>query len=144
MSTLADELLQDFGDTGSEGEDGVVNGILKDDVSDSRPAVNVNRRKAQYTDHDGGMELDGDEDSVGDADEEMENAGAVNGNDLEADDDEEEAKAKVARMQLGDVDDVRSVAGLMETLEPVLEVSRLPSAVYFWILSLHLYSCTQS
>jgi hypothetical protein len=37
--------------------------------------------------------------------------------------DEEETKAKVEKMQLGGVDDVRSVAGLMKSLEPVLEVS---------------------
>ena len=43
-------------------------------------------------------------------------------------DDEEATKAKVEKMQLGGVDDVRSVAGLMKTLEPVLEVSTpLPS-----------------
>ena len=39
--------------------------------------------------------------------------------------DEEETKAKIEKMQLGGVDDVRSVAGLMRTLEPVLEVSIL-------------------
>ena len=37
--------------------------------------------------------------------------------------DEEETKAKVEKMELGGVDDVRSVAKLMKTLEPVLEVS---------------------
>ncbi|KFY08856.1 hypothetical protein V491_08403 [Pseudogymnoascus sp. VKM F-3775] len=41
-------------------------------------------------------------------------------------DDEEVTKAKVEKMQLGGVDDVRSVAGLMKTLEPVLEVSTPP------------------
>ena len=38
------------------------------------------------------------------------------------DDDEEARKAKVEKMHLGGVDDVRSVAGLMKVLEPVLEV----------------------
>lgn len=42
--------------------------------------------------------------------------------DLADDDDEEARKAKVEKMQLGGVDDVRSVAGLMKVLEPVLEV----------------------
>jgi U4/U6 small nuclear ribonucleoprotein PRP31 len=37
--------------------------------------------------------------------------------------DEDEAKARVEKMQLGGVDDVRSVASLMKTLEPVIEVS---------------------
>ncbi|OAQ96602.1 hypothetical protein LLEC1_08182, partial [Akanthomyces lecanii] len=36
-------------------------------------------------------------------------------------DDEEASKAKIEKMQLGDVKDVRSVASLMATLEPVLE-----------------------
>ena len=126
MSTLADELLQDFEDSGSEGDDAQDHDLLKNDVSTSKPAVNGNRRKAQYTDHDGSMELDDDEEAVGDADEEMTNGVDTNGQKLEGDDDEEEAKAKVEKMQLGGVDDVRSVAGLMKTLEPVLQVSKPP------------------
>jgi hypothetical protein len=89
MSTLADELLNDFEDSGSEGEQ----------VEDEEASAGAQN----------GMELDGDEEDV---DEEM---GEV--------EDEEEAKAKVEKMQLGHVNDVRSVAGLMKILEPVLEVS---------------------
>jgi U4/U6 small nuclear ribonucleoprotein PRP31 len=37
--------------------------------------------------------------------------------------DEEEAKARIEKMQLASVSDVRSVAGLMRQLEPVMEVS---------------------
>jgi U4/U6 small nuclear ribonucleoprotein PRP31 len=64
------------------------------------------------------MELDGDEEEV---DEDADMAGV---NDTAVDvEDEEETKAKVEKMELGGVDDVRSVAKLMKTLEPVLEVS---------------------
>jgi U4/U6 small nuclear ribonucleoprotein PRP31 len=38
--------------------------------------------------------------------------------------DEEEAKARIEKMQLASVSDVRSVAGLMRQLEPVMEVSK--------------------
>lgn len=93
MSTLADELLNDFEDSGSEGE--------QNEEGEEEAAQ--------------GMELDGDEEEV---DEEM----------VEVED-EEEAKTKVEKMQLGHVNDVRSVAGLMKTLEPVLEVSHLPPQI---------------
>src|SRR3954462_4726633 len=107
MSTLADELLQDFEDSGSEGEEQQDGGLFQDEAP-----------KSHATTENGGMELDGDEEGV-DEDEEM--AGM---NDVTKDvEDEEETKAKVEKMQLGGVDDVRSVAGLMRTLEPVLEVS---------------------
>jgi len=112
MSTLADELLNDFEDSGSDGEGEQRNGFLQDDASP--PATN-GRAHAP----DGSMVLDGDEEEV-DEDEEMEGA-PLNG--VVADvEDEEEAKAKVEKMQLGNVSDVRSVAGLMKTLEPILEV----------------------
>jgi len=53
-----------------------------------------------------------------DEDEEMLNGS----NGMEDAQDQEETKAKVEKMQLGGVSDVRNVAGLMKTLEPVLEV----------------------
>ncbi|KAI9797626.1 MAG: U4/U6-U5 snRNP complex subunit prp31 [Piccolia ochrophora] len=121
MSTLADELLQDFGDSGSEGEESTSRDFLKDDEPTSNGLTKGSRRKNQYTDHDGGMELDGDEEEVDEQGDAMETAEVTNGTALEADDDEDEAKAKVEKMQLGRVDDVRSVAGLMKTLEPVLK-----------------------
>lgn len=111
MSTLADELLNDFEDSGSEGE-GQENSFLQDGASPA--ATNGDAHIAENS-----MVLDGDEEEV-DEDEAMDgapaNAAAV---DVE---DEEEAKAKVEKMQLGSVSDVRSVAGLMKTLEPVLQV----------------------
>ncbi|XWW93174.1 hypothetical protein V2A60_001103 [Cordyceps javanica] len=83
MSTVADELLNDFGSSGDEAEE-VENGpeTTNGDV----------------------MEVDGSEDK---AEEDL--------------DDEEASKAKIERMQLGGVKDVRSVASLMATLEPILE-----------------------
>lgn len=113
MSTLADELLQDFEDSGSEGEETLESGGLFPDNEDSKSGLNGHATN-------GGMELDGDEEEV-DEDEEMAGMKDV-AKDVE---DEEETKAKIEKMQLGGVDDVRSVAGLMRTLEPVLEVSIL-------------------
>ena len=111
MSTLADELLNDFEDSGSEGDGDQQNGFLQD--GPSPPAANGHHAP------EGSMVLDGDEENV-DSDDEME---GTQGDGAVADiEDEEEAKAKVEKMQLGGVNDVRSVAGLMKTLEPVLEV----------------------
>lgn len=109
MSTLADELLNDFEDSGSEGEPETENGGLFPEADGHAPTTNGNRES---------MELDGDEEDVSE-DEDMTGAGIA----IDALDDEEATKAKVEKMQLGGVDDVRSVAGLMKTLEPVLEVS---------------------
>ncbi|KAI9844394.1 MAG: U4/U6-U5 snRNP complex subunit prp31 [Sclerophora amabilis] len=123
MSTLADELLQDFEDSGSEGEDNETRDFHQEERQAPQPIVKRNGRKNQSADHDGGMELDDDEEEVDDADEDapMQNGEGTHTTGLVDDDDEEEAKAKVEKMRLGDVDDVRSVAGLMKTLEPVLE-----------------------
>ena len=117
MSTLADELLNDFEDSGSEGEEEQTQngGLFPLDEDTKAGLLNPNAHKRNGTD--GGMELDGDEEEV-DEDEEM---SGTNGAIIE--DDEEVAKAKVEKMQLSNVNDVRSVAGLMKTLEPVLEVS---------------------
>jgi U4/U6 small nuclear ribonucleoprotein PRP31 len=117
MSTLADELLQDFEDSGSEGE-GDENAHLFADPDEVGASMNGNAiRQSGAND----MELDGDEEAV-DEDEEME---GLNGAVKEEAEDEEETKAKVEKMQLGGVNDVRSVAGLMKQLEPVLEVSNI-------------------
>lgn len=114
MSTLADELLNDFEDSGSEGEGEQHNGLTQDDILPLPVPGSVNKQ-------DGSMVLDEDEEEDDDEDEEMT---AVNSSqnavvDVE---DKEEAKAKVEKMQLGGVNDVRNVASLMKTLEPVLEV----------------------
>jgi U4/U6 small nuclear ribonucleoprotein PRP31 len=122
MSTLADELLQDFEDSYSEGED-QKNEVLFPNNADAKSGLNG--RGMGISGGNGSMERDGDED-VGE-DEEMVGARI---SELEAED-EEETKARVEKMQLGAVDDVRSVAGLMKTLEPVLEVSSSQQCLSF-------------
>ena len=112
MSTLADELLNDFEDSGSEGDGDQQNDFLQD--GPSPPAANGHHAP------EGSLVLDDDDEENVDSDHEME---GTQGDGAVADaEDEEEAKAKVEKMQLGGVNDVRSVAGLMKTLEPVLEV----------------------
>ncbi|KAL9598584.1 MAG: hypothetical protein Q9219_004415 [cf. Caloplaca sp. 3 TL-2023] len=108
MSTLADELLNDFEDSGSEGEEEQQNEFL----GDSATPPNAEDHQTSTS-----MILDGDEEDE-DGDEEAIANGIPKLDEVE---DEEEAKAKVEKMQLGGVSDVRNVAGLMKTLEPVLE-----------------------
>ena len=130
MSTLADELLNDFEDSGSEGEGEKEDGFLQDE---SVPLANG-------VEPTNGVKMDLDE-SDGDDDDEA-TAEAAGVKDLDDADDAEEAKAKVEKMDLHAVDDVRSVAGLMKTLEPVLEVSS-PYHMFFawlWFTSLAKYS----
>lgn len=120
MSTLADELLNDFEDSGSEGDADRQNGFLHDAPSSPASTVNFGRGQSITANGSAGvMVLDVDEEDD-DEDEEMTNGGA-----LEDAEDEEEAKAKVEKMQLGGINDVRNVAGLMKTLEPVLQVGVL-------------------
>lgn len=119
MSTLADELLQDFEDSGSEGED-QTNESLFPDNEEHKSSLNGATGLSSAS---GRMELDGDEEEV----EEDEEMAGVNDSGIDVED-EEETKAKVEKMELGGVDDVRSVARLMKTLEPVLEVSNTLSS----------------
>ena len=122
MSNLAEELLQDFEDSGSDGGDDQAHELLRDDEHLAVKGLRSNHLSTQK--ENGGMELDGDEEESDNEDEEMANGVGTDGLDVDG---EDEAKAKVEKMQLGGVEDVRSVAGLMKTLEPVLEVSgRLP------------------
>lgn len=93
MSTVADDLLNDFGSSGDEASD-----HEQQDDGLVESATNGN--------HDS-MDVDGQENNSAD------------GN---SDEDGDETK-NVEKMQLGGVNDVRSVAKLMETLTPVLEVS---------------------
>ena len=111
MATLADELLNDFEDSGSEQGD---ESNEYQDGDDQQNGFHDDRAASLP-----GMELDGDEEEMEDAEEELE-AQKVAGDTLE---DEDDTKAKVEKMKLGSVSDVRNVAGLMKTLQPVLEVS---------------------
>lgn len=119
MSTLVDELLQDFEDSGSEAGD----------APDGDNFLGADDGEAPKETHgNGDMDLD---DGADEDDEEM---GGVDSS-KQVPEDPEEAKARVEKMQLKDVNDVRHVAGLMKTLEPVLEVSspllKAPSALYY-------------
>lgn len=110
MSTLADELLQDFEDSGSEAEDG-----HRHDDADADAEPNLDRAGA-----DDATSMDVDDQMSNPENEEGTEPGTATGQTIE---DAQIAKAKVEKMQLGAVDDVRSVANLMQTLSPVLEVS---------------------
>lgn len=116
MASIADELLNDFEDSGSEHEDNA-NGFHDGDNIDGRNGPNVE-------DADVSGSLDGDtvthDEDMEDAEEEVAAADAAR---ADIADDEDDTKAKVEKMRLGGVRDVRNVAGLMKTLQPVLEVS---------------------
>jgi U4/U6 small nuclear ribonucleoprotein PRP31 len=111
MATLADELLDDFADSGSE-KGGDHNEYQDGDDND---------RDALFNDRNGaveGMEVDANEDEMEDAEEEQDAK-----SDSDAAEEEDDTKAKVEKMKLAGVNDVRSVAGLMKQLKPVLDVS---------------------
>ncbi|MCJ1223599.1 U4/U6-U5 snRNP complex subunit prp31 [Toensbergia leucococca] len=121
MSTLADELLNDFEDSGSDEEGDQHNALFQDGTL---PVSNGHARVQPSNGSAGVMDLDVDEedDDDDDDDEEMVNGNPTAKAVLQDVEDEEEAKAKVEKMQLGGVNDVRNVAGLMKTLDPVLDV----------------------
>ncbi|KAI0111556.1 pre-mRNA splicing factor [Daldinia grandis] len=108
MSTLAEELLQDFEDSGSEnGEEQNDTGLDLDGPAIGPPASHDNSD----------MVLDGDEEEP-DEDEEM---GGVSVGAVEPVEDEEATKAKVEKMQLGGVKDIRKVTTVMDRLDPLLK-----------------------
>ena len=118
-SSLAADLLADFNDTDEEDLNENGTSDISQDLSDQ---PNGHRSRSHDV-----MELDGDEEANEDEDEEMtgverDGEGKKAPGDLSIDDDEETTKAKVEGMRLAGVDDVRSVAGLMKKLEPVLRV----------------------
>jgi U4/U6 small nuclear ribonucleoprotein PRP31 len=124
-SSLAADLLADFNDSDDE-EEVDENGTPDISLSDLSQQPNGHRSRSRDF-----MELDGDEEPD-DGDEDEVIAGIRLGSsgakkktatgDLSVDDDEETRKTKVENMHLVDVEDVRSVAGLMDVLEPVLKV----------------------
>ena len=116
MATLADELLNDFEDSGSE------DGNRQNDFlgEDEQKQPNGHALRDEASEVKTKMELDGDEEELEDAEEGHAAQNGVRG--LDDNPDEEETKAKVEKMNLGGVGDVRSVAVLMKTLQPVLEV----------------------
>ena len=127
MATLADELLNDFEDSGSE-DGGQHPEFLGDNDEDQTNGFTIKHERSGST---AGRDLDGDEEEMGDAEEEL---AVQNGAGRVADDgDEEDTKAKVEKMKLGGVNDVRNVAGLMKILQPVLEV-RYPHGFFVSVL----------
>ncbi|ETN36243.1 uncharacterized protein HMPREF1541_08520 [Cyphellophora europaea CBS 101466] len=109
MATLADELLNDFEDSASE---------QGDENNEFQPG-DENGETSNGLKHEEGMEVDANEDEMEGAEEEEEARRRIGGDDdLE---DADDAKAKVEKMKLGGVSDVRNVAGLMKQLQPVLE-----------------------
>lgn len=124
MSTLADELLNDFEDSASDGEAERPNGFLHEAPTPPTPPTASKPNgysRVAVKDPTGSMEFDDDEND-GEEDDEMADGDMLGSETLDDAPDEEEAKAKVEKMQLGGVNDVRNVAGLMKTLEPVLVV----------------------
>ncbi|KXT11807.1 hypothetical protein AC579_6084 [Pseudocercospora musae] len=111
MATIADELLNDFEDSGDENDEQVdENEFGTNDATQDSAAAQQNGG--------GGMELDGDEE-VGNEDAEDFLPDHLK-KEVE-EETEEETKARVERMALQNVSDVRSVAGLMKQLDPLLE-----------------------
>lgn len=118
MATLADELLNDFEDSSSEHEDESKEFANED--HNEQPSTNGLRH--DRNENTPGMELANDEEEMEEAEEEEEARRAG----VDTFEDEDDTKAKVEKMKLGGVSDVRNVAGLMKTLQPVLEVSYVP------------------
>lgn len=119
MSTLADEFLQDLEGSGSEAGDDVGDDFLGDDAFSSALNGNGDISMEDHDDQNGADIPDDDYD-----DDEFMLGGADGGGDEQMTSglSMEETKAKVEKMQLADTRDVRTVAGLMKTLDPVLEV----------------------
>lgn len=119
MTTIAEDLLNDFEDSGSEQEEEQNDGSYAENSASELHATG-DTMPTEAKQAGGSMELDGDEEEPDEAD--------LDGNvpshlKMEDGEDEAETKARVEKMQLKGVDDVRSVALLMKQLQPVLEVS---------------------
>ncbi|RGP74447.1 hypothetical protein FLONG3_6082 [Fusarium longipes] len=96
MSTDAEDLLLDFGDSGDDVEEEQNHGL----VNDQESSGDRNRDAMELDDAEGKDDAEGEP------------------NDRE---DAEATKVKIEKMQLAGVKDVRSVATLMQTLEPTLQ-----------------------
>lgn len=103
MATLADELLNDFEDSGSEGEQNALEESTDANApTDSNyPAEKRAAALEKFSPH-AQLGMGDDEDGADDA-----------------------VETNIDRLELKGVNDVRSVAKLMQTLQPVLEVSCL-------------------
>lgn len=109
MSTVHEDLLNDFGSSGDEADDGEDNGLQLNDESEAN--------------QDGGDSMDVDTPGGDGNDDGSNHDASKNGAGVNDVGDDEGAMEKIEKMQLGNVKDVRSVASLMQKLEPILEVS---------------------
>ncbi|KAK2791914.1 U4/U6-U5 snRNP complex subunit prp31 [Onygenales sp. PD_12] len=114
MATLADELLNDFEESGSDDEGKLANDFLQDGTAEAGPERLLQNQNE-------GMELDGDEEEVEDEEANADMTMDPNGKLAEEMGEAEATKARVEKMRLGGVGDVRSVASLMKTLDPILD-----------------------
>jgi U4/U6 small nuclear ribonucleoprotein PRP31 len=105
MTTLADDLLADLLDSGSDNESEDDYGVPSTAAKDGDPVE------------------DGDEEEDNGEDEEEAYRQANASKKRAAPADEDEARARVEKMDFAGINDIRSVAPLMKTLQPVMEVS---------------------
>ncbi|KAI9713971.1 MAG: U4/U6-U5 snRNP complex subunit prp31 [Bogoriella megaspora] len=117
MATIADELLNDFESDEEREQQEESEDIASDGVT-SVPGANSAQQAGGLL-NGAAMDLDDDEE-IPEDDEELINSGGVNKAMADAED-AEDAKRRVEKMELKGVNDVRSVAGLMKKLEPVLK-----------------------
>ncbi|KAK3394557.1 hypothetical protein B0H63DRAFT_506249 [Podospora didyma] len=116
MSTLADELLQDFEDSGSEagGDEQQHDDYLGDPTLSRDTLTNGGDTAMDDHGHDGADDDDYGDD-IGDMMDGVSADAAID------EDDPDSTRAKIEKMQLSQVRDVQAVAGLMKTLSPVLD-----------------------
>ncbi|KAI1925358.1 U4/U6-U5 snRNP complex subunit prp31 [Ophidiomyces ophidiicola] len=113
MATLADELLNDFEDSGSENEANEETGA--DDLAESADGEPAVKKAASSII----SKRNGDDEDLDDDDVDM--GATLDGDFAPSQEEEEDAKAKIENMRFSRVSDVRSVARLMKTLQPILD-----------------------
>ncbi|KAF4122618.1 U4/U6 small nuclear ribonucleoprotein PRP31 [Geosmithia morbida] len=124
MTSVADDLLNDFGSSGDEADDNV-----EQEGSDGNGNGDGDGHENDDDDDDA-MHVDGTNNGVGsgyngDDDDNVDGTGVS-----------EARKAKVDNMKLSAVKDIRKVAGLMQTLEPILKASNRNLFFFFGLLYL--------
>lgn len=113
MSSVAEDLLNDFGGSGDEADDFEQDGLAP--IDEGAGEDKADDDAMQVDGAKGDAAADGSDDAAQDAaadDDEANVDGGVS----------EAQKARVDKMKLGAVNDVRKVASLMQTLEPILKV----------------------
>ncbi|OQO12194.1 hypothetical protein B0A48_02835 [Cryoendolithus antarcticus] len=115
MTSVAEDLLNDFDDSGDEGQEEQQDDALFAEDDGNKPVASDGASLAGP--FNGSMELEGDEE-----DEDEPDTDAVPSHvKMEEQETEAEAKERVEKMQLANVRDVRSVAVLTKQLDPVIE-----------------------